>query len=74
VQTLPPLQTVPQVPQFAESVIVSRHVPPQAVFPVGHSHEPLKHEEPPVQALSHRPQLALSLIVSTQLPLHSDCP
>ncbi len=40
-QVEPPVQRMPQPPQFRLSVCVFAQVPPQAVVPVGHAHMPL---------------------------------
>jgi hypothetical protein len=72
-QTLPPVQAMPQAPQWEESVAMSTHTPPQSVFPCGHWQVPLQ-ILPPVHAVPQIPQLAGSVAVSTQLPLHSVVP
>jgi hypothetical protein len=37
------MHIVPQAPQLAVSVCVSRHIPPQAIWPIGHAHAPATH-------------------------------
>jgi hypothetical protein len=66
-QTLPPVQTVPHVPQFEGSVVVSTHVPPHPVFP-GAQHKPLLHVAPAVQTVPHAPQLLESELRSRHAP------
>jgi hypothetical protein len=41
-------QGLPHAPQLLRSVLVSTHVPPQKVFPLGQTHMPTTHWRPPV--------------------------
>ncbi len=72
--TSPAAHAAPHAPQFARSVSVSTHVPPQSVSPAWHdsSHCPVPlHTSPAAHAAPHAPQCARSVFVSTHRPLHS---
>jgi hypothetical protein len=73
-QTLPLLQVVPQAPQLPGSLVVSKHRPPHAVWPLGHWHEPWLHVSPPEHAMPQVPQLTLSLLVFVHWPPHGVSP
>jgi hypothetical protein len=74
---LPPMQlsplehTVPQLPQFLASLLVSVHTPLQVVWPKGQVQRLLTQccPEPKVQDVPQLPQLRSSLVMSTQAPL-----
>jgi hypothetical protein len=68
---VPPLQMLPHVPQFIESMFVSVQVPPQFVVGDGHVHAPLAQVWPLGHAVPQAPQFALSVIVSTHALPHS---
>lgn len=60
---------MPQLPQFALSVIVSAHVMPQRICPVGHiigAHTPPVHVSVAMHARPHMPQFIALVSVSTQ--------
>lgn len=63
-------QLVPQAPQFAGSVLVSVHVPPQEVWPPVQVQTPALHELPGAHGMLQPPQLTTSVSVSTQLFSH----
>lgn len=59
---------MPQVPQFAGSLLRSAQAVPQVTFPVGHAHTPEVHTWPAPQTLPQVPQLVSSALVSVQVP------
>jgi hypothetical protein len=67
VHTLPAVHACVHEPQFARSVLRSRHVPPQFVRPEPHEvwQCPIEHTSPAMQAVLHAPQLARSDARST---------
>jgi hypothetical protein len=67
-QTLPLAQTVPHVPQFALSVWVVVHEPPQFVLPTPHAEAqaPALQTFVAPQTFPQAPQLLGSLLVSVQ--------
>jgi hypothetical protein len=73
-QLCPVAQAVPQAPQFAGSIRVSRHVAPHSVWPLKQEQLPAMHSEPAGQALSQAPQCRSSVFGSTQLCPHSVTP
>ena len=73
-QVSPVPHALPQVPQFAVSVLVSAHPLLHLVLPVSHAHAPPLQVSPVPHALPHLPQWAGSLLVFTQEPLHSVSP
>jgi hypothetical protein len=64
----------PHVPQLLKSVLVSTHVPPQSIFPLGQEQAPPRQVWPSVHVLPHAPQLLKSLLVSTHVPPQSVLP
>jgi hypothetical protein len=66
VQTVPPVQTLPQEAQF---VFVPRvaQAPLQSAWPLGHWQEPFTQFVPPVQTLPQAPQLFRSVFSLTQV-------
>jgi len=63
---MPPIPAQP--PQFALSVCVLTHVPPQFVCPAP-QHRPLLHVWPPVQVIPHPPQCVVLVCVLVSHPL-----
>ena len=61
------MQSVPHPPQLVTLVLVSMHVPPQFVWPVG-QHMPTLHTLPAGQTVAQVPQWALSVCSLTQVP------
>ena len=62
------MHVVPQLPQFARSLLRLLQTPPQDVSFLGHVHDPPWQEDPPEHTVPQSPQFVLSLCVSTQLP------
>jgi hypothetical protein len=62
-QTCPAGQAMPQAPQFARSVWVSRQVPPQSTVPLPQfaRHVPATQAKPAAQVEPHAPQLPGSI-------------
>jgi len=58
---VPPVQMVPQVPQFVESMLVSVHVVPQSSVGAGQVQAPLSQVWPAGHIVPHTPQLAVSV-------------
>jgi hypothetical protein len=73
---VPPAQAVPQLPQFALSLLVSTHAPVQLVRPVAHvvAHVPPLQTCPAAHAFPQPPQFAGSLAGSLHLPEQSSVP
>ena len=71
-QTLPPVQALPHLPQFFESLDVEVQAPLQLVSPVGQAalHAPCEQVWPVEHALPQVPQFLPSEVVSTQAPPH----
>jgi hypothetical protein len=69
-QTLPGSQTTLQPPQFAGSLLVGMHWPPQGDWYSGHAHAPATHA-PPVHVFPQPPQFCVSVSVLTHLPPQS---
>jgi hypothetical protein len=67
-QVRPPVQVVPQPPQFELSVVVFTHALPQWVRPALHWQTLFTHAELAGQTLPHMPQLPGSDCVLTQAP------
>lgn len=70
VQACPPVQTVPQPPQFAVSVAVLTQIPLHRVWPTGQAeevHTPFAQLCPLAQVMPQPPQLAVSVAVLTQV-------
>jgi hypothetical protein len=65
---------LPQAPQWAASVWVLRHAPPQRVSLVAHRQLPASQRCPEAQALPHAPQWSASLWSVTHALAHTDCP
>src|SRR4051812_34246965 len=65
----PWVQSCPQLPQLAGSVLVLVQVPEQAISPEGQAQTPDTHEIPFGQTWPQDPQLFGSEVVFTQLPL-----
>jgi hypothetical protein len=67
----PELQARPHIPQFARSLVRSRHEPEQLVWPTAQLswHVRLVQTWPGPQAVPQVPQLPLSVLRSTQRPL-----
>jgi hypothetical protein len=61
-------QSVPQAPQFWLFVVMSTHVPEQAVPPPMHVHTPALQLWPSAQTLPQLPQLATSVCKFAQAP------
>jgi len=72
VQIRPKPHALPQVPQFARSLVRSRHVPEHAVRPVLQEamHELALQVVPAAHTLPHVPQLRGSSVVSTHAVPH----
>jgi hypothetical protein len=62
------MHALPQAPQLAVSVWVSRQAVPQSVWPAGQAQRPATQLWPRPQTRAHAPQLVLSPWVSTQRP------
>jgi len=69
-----PPQTVPHLPQFFGSLVVSVQLPPQTISPIGQAHAALAHNWPIGQAMPHLPQSAGSLARSTHIPAQKVVP
>jgi len=68
-QTVPPAQTVPQLPQLRGSLVVT--TPPEhGIWPAGHVQVPSTHDWPPRHSALQAPQCAALLDRSTQLLAH----
>src|SRR5262245_57755471 len=67
------MHALPQLPQFAWSLLVSTHAPLQGVSPVAHvaEHTPRLHTWPPGQTVPHIPQLVGAVASTAQVPLQS---
>jgi len=74
--TWPPMQRLPQEPQFRGSLAVSEQVIPHCVSPEEHWQTPAEHVAPSGQAFPQLPQSRVSVWVSTHAPLggHEVCP
>jgi len=72
-QTSPVLHTTPHAPQFALSVSVDVHLPPQSIEGAGQlpRHFPSTQKSVALHAVPHAPQFALSVTTSTHLPEQS---
>jgi hypothetical protein len=72
----PPLQAVPQVPQFVALVARFTHAPAQSVVPAGHvdTHAAAAHTDVVGQAFPQPPQLAGLVRGSTHAPLQMISP
>src|SRR5687768_15815475 len=76
-QTSPPVQTLPQVPQFIGSLVTLTHAPPQSCCCVGQPvlvQAPFTQASPASHTVPHAPQLRKLVVVSMQSPLHDVCP
>jgi hypothetical protein len=72
-QTCPSPHAVPQVPQFAVSLLVSVHDPPQSDWPEGQAHVPAPQTWPPWQTAQVAPLTpqAPVLVPAWQAPVAS---
>jgi hypothetical protein len=64
----------PHAPQLLKSLLVSMHVPPQSIWPLGQEQVPPWQVWPSMHGLPHLPQLLKSVLVSTHVPPQSVWP
>lgn len=75
-QVRPPVQAVPQAPQFCRSVCVLTQLCPHFIRPVAQLvvHALSEHTAPFMQTVPHEPQLAASALRFTQPLAHGESP
>jgi len=62
------VQSLPQPPQWALSMLVSTHLPSHTISPAGHSHAPPLHVAPIGHSVPQPPQCDVLVLVSTHAP------